>query len=338
VLSAAAGGPYSGPEGSAIPLQGTITGAGGAAVTTTWSAASGAGVDAGATCSFANVSALNTTVTCTDDGTYTLTLTAGIAGGPTKSATAQLTVGNVKPSLTITAPAAGSLYAIPATVSLQSSFTDPGTNDTQTCSVNWDDGSALEVFAAAGNACNRTHTFSAAGVYTIAVTVTDDDGGTDSASTFAVVYDGSAGFVTGGGSIDSPEGAYPADRTLAGRATFGFVSKYAKGATTPTGETEFQFQAAAFNFHSTAYDWLVVAGAKAQFKGSGTVNGVAGYAFLLTATDGQVNGGGGVDRLRLKVWSAATGAVVYDNVLGAGDDLDTASPQALSSGSIVIHK
>ena len=40
--------------------------------------------------------------------------------------------------------------------------------------------------------------------------------------------------------------------------------------------------------------WLVVSGPLAQYKGSGTINGVTGYSFLLTATDGQVSGGGGV--------------------------------------------
>ena len=61
-----------------------------------------------------------------------------------------------------------------------------------------------------------------------------------------------------------------------GKANFGFVSKYQKGAKVPTGETEFQFKAGDLNFHSTAYEWLVIAGAKAQYKGIGTVNGNAG--------------------------------------------------------------
>ena len=38
----------------------------------------------------------------------------------------------------------------------------------------------------------------------------------------------------------------------------------------PSGATEFQFQAGSFNFKSTSYEWLVVAGAKAQYKGAGT--------------------------------------------------------------------
>ena len=53
------------------------------------------------------------------------------------------------------------------------------------------------------------------------------------------------------------------------------------------GQTEFQFQAGNLNFHSDGYEWLVVAGAKAQYKGTGTVNGAGGYGFMLTATTGR---------------------------------------------------
>ncbi len=113
------------------------------------------------------------------------------------------------------------------------------------------------------------------------------------------------------------------------------MSKYQKGATAPTGNTEFQFQAGSFMFRSDSYDWLVVAGAKAQLKGTGSINGVSGYSFLLTATDGQVNGGGGVDKFRIKIWNATQ--VVYDNQLGTSDDIDAANPQAIGGGGIVIQ-
>jgi hypothetical protein len=149
------------------------------------------------------------------------------------------------------------------------------------------------------------------------------------------VYDPSGGFVTGGGWINSPAGAYAADPTLAGKATFGFVAKYQKGANVPVGNTEFQFHVANFRFKSTVYEWLVVAGAKAQFKGSGTVNGAGDYGFMLTAIDGQVNGGG-VDKFRIKIWDKSTGAIVYDNQMGESDTADPVT--AVMGGSIVIHK
>jgi hypothetical protein len=54
-----------------------------------------------------------------------------------------------------------------------------------------------------------------------------------------VIYDPNGGFVTSGGWI------------MTGKANFGFVSKYQKGTTIPTGETEFNFQVGNLNFHST---------------------------------------------------------------------------------------
>ncbi len=124
---------------------------------------------------------------------------------------------------------------------------------------------------------------------------------------------------------------------MTGKANFGFVSRYQKGAKTPSGNTEFDFNAGDFHFHSTSYDWLVVAGAKAQYKGSGTVNGAGDYMFLLTATDGDLPGGGSVDKFRIKIVNKSDNQVVYDNVRGASDDPDQANPQAIAGGSIVIH-
>lgn len=95
----------------------------------------------------------------------------------------------------------------------------------------------------------------------------------DSVHRYVVVYDPSAGFLTGGGWIASPPGAYAPELLLEGKATFGFVSRDQKGATVPTGTTEFQFKVASLNFHSETYQWLMVAGAKAIFKGVGTING-----------------------------------------------------------------
>ena len=90
------------------------------------------------------------------------------------------------------------------------------------------------------------------------------------------------------------------------------------------------------NFKSTAYEWLVIAGARAQFKGSGTMNGAGDYGFLLTAIDGQVGGGGGLDRFRIKIWNKQGGGVIYDNQAGKSDTGDDATE--MGGGSIIIHK
>jgi len=182
-----------------------------------------------------------------------------------------------------------------------------------------------------------THAYSSTGIYTVSLQVTDTGGRIQTiyAPSYIVVYDPSAGFVTGGGWIDSPAGANPAVPTMTGKATFGFVSKYLKGAKVPTGNTEFQFKAGDLNFKSVSYDWLVVAGPKAQFKGVGTINGQGQYGFILTAVDGALNGGGGTDKFRIKIWNMNNDAIVYDNQIGAADSVTPST--GLGGGSIIIH-
>lgn len=155
-------------------------------------------------------------------------------------------------------------------------------------------------------------------------------------SALIAVYDPSAGFVTGGGWIDSPQGAYVADDTLSGKANFGFVSKYKKGAETPEGTTQFQFKVADLKFHSENYDWLVIAGEHAKYKGTGTINDEGGFSFMLTATDGDFLGAVGSDEFRIKIWDTATETVVYDNKPECDDTVYDGTE--LGGGSIVIHK
>ena len=177
------------------------------------------------------------------------------------------------------------------------------------------------------------------GVYNICVSGTDAAANTGSEEcTFLAVYDPSAGFVTGGGWIDSPAGAYVVDSSLTGKANFGFVAKYKKGQSVPDGNTEFQFKAGDLNFKSSEYEWLVVAGAKGTFKGSGTINGMGNYGFILRAIDANLTASTDVDLFRIKIWDMSNmDAVVYDNEVSEhDDDADPTTP--IAGGSIVIHK
>jgi Domain of unknown function (DUF5011)/PKD domain len=200
----------------------------------------------------------------------------------------------------------------------------------------WGDG-ASSSGTVNGMSIGGSHTYLLAGVYTLKLRLTDWAGNVgQSIFQYVVVYNPGGGFVTGGGWIDSPAGAYAPSPLLTGKATFGFVSKYEKGATVPTGDTQFNFHAADLDFHSTSYDWLVISGAKARYQGSGMINGTGAYGFLLIAIDGQVNGGGGADKFRIKIWNKNKGDVVYDNQLNSPDDADPTT--TLGGGSIVIHK
>ncbi len=131
------------------------------------------------------------------------------------------------------------------------------------------------------------HTYQEAGVYTLNLTISDGAASDSTSFEYVVVYDPDGGFVTGGGWIQSPEGAYTPNPSMTGKATFGFVSKYKKGADVPTGNSEFNFATADFRFKSTSYQWLVIAGSKAMFKGAGEINGQGGYGFMISALDGE---------------------------------------------------
>ncbi len=263
-----------------------------------------------------------------------VTITAADSCGCCVETSFDLVVHNVAPSVTIDS-VAPTLVAVGELVTANGSFTDPGTSDTHTAQWDWGDGSlpttgTVGQGAGFGSVGGDSHAYDDAGIYTIELTVTDDDGASGQAVyQYVIVYDPSAGFVTGGGWIDSPAGAYRPDPELTGKATFGFVSKYKRGAFVPTGNTEFQFHAADLNFHSSSYAWLVVTGRNfAMFKGAGTINGALApsgnlYKFMIWAGDDDP------DTFRIKIWDEDTSGevVVYDNGFN----------QELGSGSIIIH-
>ena len=321
-------------QGTPLSFTGTATDPGNDVASTVWTVVSSNGqvVNGGTGTAFA--------FTPSAAGTYTVLFKATDADGAVGVATLQITVTNN------VAPVAGAItapldpLAVGTAVSASAPFTDANPTDTHTAVWNWGDGttSAGTITEANGSGTvTGSHTYTAAGVYTVTLTVTDNSGSSHQVVyQYVVMYDPSAGYVTGGGWIMSPAGAYTPNPALTGKANFGFVSKYLNGNTVPTGNTEFQFKAGDFNFKSTSYEWMVISGAKARYKGVGTVNGVAGYGFELTAWDGQANGGGGVDKFRIKIWNGNPGNVIYDNQLGDADGTDPTT--ALGGGSIVIHR
>lgn len=228
--------------------------------------------------------------------------------------------------------------AINTTVTATGTFTDADQTNTHTAVWNWGDGittSGTVTETNGSGTVSSSHSYTAVGVYTVTLTVTDNVTGVGSAFQYVTIYNPFTGDVAGSGKYNSPAGALVSDPQATGQVRIGFSSKYINGGTVPIGNTKLTFKTANFDFDSSTYEWLVVDGAKGQYRGTGMVNGVAGYTFLLTAIDGDIAGGGGIDKFRIKIWNTATNAVVYDTQMG---DPDSADPtMTLQQGHIMIH-
>ncbi|WP_028806797.1 family 43 glycosylhydrolase [Streptomyces sp. 303MFCol5.2] len=275
-----------GVEGAAIALTGTVSGAGGARWT----------VEKGAPCTVEDPAAARTTVTCTDNGTYTVTLT----GGRSTDA-AVVTVTNAAPAITSATGPSGPVPTGRGTA-VTVRFGDPGTGDTHTCVVDWKDGGKPATGTVTPSGCRAEHTYTSAGIRRPVITVTDDDGAS-AATTLPelIVYDRAAGPVVGAGTVESKVGP-----KLNGRAFFSLTAGYLPGATAPAGGVAFDFRPARLKFRSTGFDWLVVSGSTAVLQGSGTVDGKSGYGFRLTTTDSP-------DTFVIKIWKKSGGEVVYSS-------------------------
>ncbi|MFV8331424.1 MBG domain-containing protein, partial [Flavobacterium sp. LB3P6] len=224
-------------------------------------------------------------------------------------------------SATVTSTVSGNLSGIPVIFTL-----DNGNGTPITYPAVSTDSNGLATYSVSGLSVE---------VYKIMVVA---GSGCASSTAYLAVYDPNGGFVTGGGWINSPLGAYTANPALTGKANFGFNAKYKKGSTQVDGNTEFQFQTGNLNFSSSSHDAmsLVIAGAQAIYKGKGTINGISGFSFMVSAIDGNKKSPIVPDKFRIKIWNTLNGVIVYDNQIGAADNADAIT--SLGGGSIVIHE
>ena len=182
--TAQAGGPYVVDEGSDVQLDGTgSSDPENAILSYSWAPSTNLDDATIATPTYSGV----------DDTVDLLTLTVSDVGGDVSAAEAltdddptTVTVNNVAPEITsLSAP----MIDEDGSVNLSGDFTDVGTEDTHTVSVDWGDGSsgpAVVVQGAGSGTFAATHQYldddptgTPQDTYTITVTVTDDDTGSD---------------------------------------------------------------------------------------------------------------------------------------------------------------
>jgi hypothetical protein len=301
-----AGGNTSGHEGSGISLNASVIDPDSAqTVTSTWSYewddASPPATKATATCSFfGGVHAVPSSINCTDNGVVNVTLTA-TDGVDTVHDSAVVTVSNVEPNVQLTAPedeSTGTSYDVGALVPLSATFSDPGSNDSQTCTVDWGDGTPA-------GACLSGHVYAAEGGYTITATLTDDDGGSGSDSVNIDVEapdDGGGGTptrakVTGGGFV-----------MVAGKIGFAVHADMDK-----KGRQHGHIDVHTFDkhhFHGNTVTGLTVSGPDASWGGTGKWDGKKGYSYTVEVVDGGEGKPRPVDRIVLTIRDP-DGAIVF---------------------------
>jgi len=134
----------------------------------------------------AGVTAFSATHTYLDDNptgsasdVFAVTATVTDPAGGSATASVAITVNNLAPAVTVTGPAPTGVYTVGTPVVLTGSFTDAGAADTH--AAQWVVGGvtlAGSVTESGGSGMVADgYTFSAAGAYTVRLTITDDDGG-----------------------------------------------------------------------------------------------------------------------------------------------------------------
>lgn len=158
-----------GNEGSTLTTSGAFSDPDGDALTLTQTAGAGTITDNGD-------GSFDWSLPTTDNGGGSVTVEAS-DGDLSVTQTFAWSAANVAPGV---GPVAAT-YADACTAAVSAPFTDPGTADTHTASIDWGD-TATTAVDPATSPVTGSHTYATAGTHAIDVSVRDDDGGTGSAS------------------------------------------------------------------------------------------------------------------------------------------------------------
>ena len=126
----------------------------------------------------ADPTAAVTSLTTVDNGTRVQTLEVCDNSTPALCASDSLVITTTNVAPTVVAADDTTSTGGAVTISPIAAYTDPGTADTHTATIDWGDGTAIQgPFAVAGGVVVGTHTYTSNGVFTVQVCVSDDDAG-----------------------------------------------------------------------------------------------------------------------------------------------------------------
>lgn len=236
-----------------------------------------------------------------------------------------------EPGTTDTPPSIEDLVVSPDLVSVGTevrasvAFTDPDPDQAHTVIWHWGDGSSTGEELPPGPGGSRgaasSHVYTVGGFYTVIVEVIDETGRSARRSFDRVVVYDPEPSVKGAGWIP----------LAAKKGHFQISAEYPQNGLVPTGKV--QFKSPGVDLRSRSIDLLVVSGPTAWLSGEGTLDGRTSCQFLIALTDGQAPGGGGVDRLRIRIWSG--GREIFDNEPGTPEEAPPVT--ALGGGTIQVR-
>lgn len=278
-------------------------------------------------------------------GETIVTWTASDKSGNATTATQKITVTNGAPVIT-SVEASSQAVEINSPVTLTIGYFD---TNASIASISWGDLSSPQIVSNPAEIFEVSHSYSAAGFYTVTVMVTDHCGASDTyVYEWVNVFD-RGGSVIGDGWFESKPGYQVRNERAAGKAQFRFEAKYSSTSTVPIGSISFKFKAGGLDFRSSNLALLIVEGNKATLTGSGKVNGVRNYSILISAVDAQATTTStltstaaqegnnkkvkAADRVRVKI-SDPAGNVIYDTQPGAPDNAIASND--LGGGSISV--
>jgi streptogramin lyase len=235
---------------------------------------------------FASGNTTDLAFTPADDGTYIATLTATDQDGAAGTAQTTIDVTNVPPTVQLTQPSITSSGLVGLTLTAS----DPSTVDQAagfTYTIDWGDGSAVQTVGPTGNngaGVPVSHNYTAAGIYTVSATATDEDGSVSSGANAVVVLSSQVGdtiSIAGGGSpgqvtITTADEVNPSSPITAEQVLVA-----------GSGGTD----AYTVNFGSTLTTTITLTGGGSSSGDTLTVNGDNSSTNVITKTPGQVTWG-----------------------------------------------